>query len=56
MRDDKVHSEIFKNYDEAMRIKESIESVTPLLSEVETPREETILYKNTEFNDTDKEG
>ena len=53
---DKVHSEIFKNYDEAMRIKESIESVTPLLSEVETPREETILYKNTEFNDTDKEG
>ena len=53
---DKVHSEIFKNYDEAIRIKESIESVTPLLSEVETPREETILYKNTEFNDTDKEG
>ena len=53
---DKVHSEIFKNYDEAIRIKESIESVTPLLSEVEMPREETILYKNTEFNDTDKEG
>ena len=53
---DKVHSEIYNNFDEASKIKESIESVTPLLSEVETPREESILYKNTNFNDTDKEG
>lgn len=53
---DKVHSEIYKNYDDAIRFKESIESVTPILTDVETPREESILYKNTEFDNNKKEG
>lgn len=53
---DKVQSEIYKNYDEAIRVKQSIESVTPLLSDVESPRDESILYKNESFNNDNKEG
>lgn len=53
---DKVKSEIYKNYDEAIRAKEAIESVTPIIADVETPRDESILYKNTEFDSNNKEG
>ena len=53
---DKVHSEIFKNYDEALKFKESINEVTPLQVDLETPRDDTILYKNTRFDDDNKEG
>ena len=53
---DKVKSEIYKNYDEAIRAKEAIESVTPIIADVETPRNESILYKNTEFDSNNKEG
>ncbi len=53
---DKVHSEIFKNYDEAVKFKESINQVTPLHVDLETPRDESILYKNTRFDDDNKEG
>ena len=53
---DKVHSEIFDNANHEARVKEEIESVKPLLAEVETPREETILYKNEDFDKTNKEG
>ena len=53
---DKVKSEIYKNYDEAIRVKQSIESVTPIIAEVETPRDESILYKNEDFESNNKEG
>ena len=53
---DKVKSEIYNNYDEAIRVKESIESVTPIIADVETPRDESILYKNTDFDNNNKEG
>ena len=53
---DKAKSEIYNNYDEAIRVKESIESVTPIIADVETPRDESILYKNTDFDNNNKEG
>ena len=53
---DKVNSEIYKNYDEAIKFKESIESVTPILADVETPRDDSIIYKNENFDSNNKEG
>ena len=53
---DKVHSEIYKNAEEAAKIQEAIDKVDPILAEVETPREESILYQNPDFNKDKKEG
>ena len=55
----KVHSEIYKDANEEAKIKASIQEVKPLLADIETPREETLLYKNENFegkkNDGDKQ-
>lgn len=51
---DKVHSEIYANATEAQKVKDSIAEVNPVLTEVATPRDETILYQNPDFNKDDK--
>ena len=53
----KTHSEIFDNANMEAKVKASINEVKPLLSEVETPRDDSILYKNENFdNKNNNEG
>ena len=51
---DKVHSEIFDNANHEARVQEEIDTVKPLLSDVETPQPENVLYENKNFDKEDK--
>ena len=53
----KVHSEIYNNATEEEKVKNSIQEVKPVFSDIAKPRDETILYENKNFDNKDnKEG
>lgn len=55
---DKVHSEIYQNANQEEKIKEEINSVHSLIRDVETPRDDSVLYVNKNFqkDEDNKEG
>ena len=53
----KVKSEIFKDANDEQRFHDAINEVKPIKVDIETPREESLLYTNDKFDDKDtKEG
>lgn len=55
---DKVHSEIYQDARHEDKVKTEINSVQSLIADVETPRDNSVLYENKNFNKdkNDKEG
>ncbi len=55
---DKIHSEIYQNATQEEKIKDEINSVKSLIPDVETPRDESVLYVNKNYgkDDNNKEG